>query len=522
MFQNFVDFVGVRLLRSGKAFSQYYVVPDKSFDLDALGLAAAENEGDEPPPPAAANDDRDEWEDLPEPAPTTPSPPDEGRPADHTYESDSPLSSLPSSPDTSRPPSPTRPAPASGLDHAISGCGRKRRRKEHGRKNRIKQRKTEPRTEPSYERQRRHAQIIVRSVPKHVEFNLRKAPATKTGFRARYEGETRRTFTRQELEEQGFVYFPWDGRETVPIVTPNIDGKETSNVVIACLAGRPSDGAKSGRTPLEADWTTATSSLADAIERQRSRTTFGKAARDHRRGMFGAQAQGISHGGGQLRPANLKHSKTMTKVLLFLVALPSMIRAAHFSSSVYGTWAPLIHALSGDTLDALLASDPDLKRNFEASVWACITINFGPRTVTFPHRDYANLAFGWCAITALGRFDPDKGGELILWDCKMIIRFPPGSTILIPSAILKHSNTRIALSERRYSVTQYTAGAIFRWVEHGFQLDKAYYASLSKAEAAKDAKTAAGRWRRGRAMFSKFDDLVEAAEAKLKGKSASK
>ncbi|TRM55257.1 hypothetical protein BD626DRAFT_419327, partial [Schizophyllum amplum] len=188
----------------------------------------------------------------------------------------------------------------------------------------------------------------------------------------------------------------------------------------------------------------------------------------------------------------------------------------------FATWAPLIHALYGDKLNALLASDTTLKRNFIDSVWACITINFGPRTVTFPHRDYANLPFGWCAITALGNFDPDKGGELILWDCKMIIRFPPGSTILIPSAILRHSNTRIALSERRYSVTQYTAGAIFRWVEHGFQLDEAYYASLSKAEAAKDTKTAAGRWRRGRAMFSKMSDLVEAAEATLARKQQSK
>lgn len=159
-----------------------------------------------------------------------------------------------------------------------------------------------------------------------------------------------------------------------------------------------------------------------------------------------------------------------------------------------------------------MASDPTLYPNFPHSVWACITINFGPQTVTFPHRDYGNLPFGWCAITALGNYNPDVGGHLVLWDCKMVIRFPPGTTILIPSAILRHSNTRIADHEERYSVTQYSAGALFRWVAHGFQLDEAYYASLSKKEAAEEKKTAAGRWKRGRAMFSKLKDLVEAAE----------
>jgi hypothetical protein len=68
--------------------------------------------------------------------------------------------------------------------------------------------------------------------------------------------------------------------------------------------------------------------------------------------------------------------------------------------------------------------------------------------VTFPHLDFANLAWGWCAITALGDFDPDKGGHLILWDLKLIIRFPPGSTILIPSTLIHHSNTSIHPHEK--------------------------------------------------------------------------
>lgn len=319
-------------------------------------------------------------------------------------------------------------------------------------------------------------------------------------------------------------------------VRPSNSGDMAREVVIGVLAGRPSDGPEGGgpRRPAPPPWDSVASTAAEALEEARTSATFSKAARSHRRGVFTAAAQGISHGGGQLQPANLKYKPAITNILLYLVGLQAMIRIANFASgkynvnyphgplltqhaAVFATWAPAIHTYYGATLLELLASDPTLQRNFAGSVWACITFNFGPRTVTFPHRDYANLPFGWCAITALGNFDPNKGGHLILWECKMIIRFPPGSTILIPSAILTHANTKIGRREQRYSVTQYTAGALFRWVEHGFQLDEKYYASLSPEEVAADRQTAAGRWRRGRAMFSSLDDLVAKAEGTLSG-----
>jgi hypothetical protein len=125
-------------------------------------------------------------------------------------------------------------------------------------------------------------------------------------------------------------------------------------------------------------------------------------------------------------------------------------------------------------LDALTNDNPALRRNFEQrfSAFAAATINFGPSTITLPHIDALNLAWGWCAITALGFFDPDLGGHLVLWDLRLIIHFPPGSTILIPSAILRHSNIGIGPNERRYSFTQYSAAGLFRWVDNGFRTDR--------------------------------------------------
>ena len=97
-------------------------------------------------------------------------------------------------------------------------------------------------------------------------------------------------------------------------------------------------------------------------------------------------------------------------------------------------------------------------RNFEGSVFACASMNFGPSVHFFKHRNSSNLAFGWCAITALGNFDPRKGRHLILWDLRLAIEFSPGSTILIPSATLTHSNTTVQSHEARLSFTQYSAG----------------------------------------------------------------
>ena len=110
------------------------------------------------------------------------------------------------------------------------------------------------------------------------------------------------------------------------------------------------------------------------------------------------------------------------------------------------------------------------------------TYNLGPRVVCFLHVDSANLPFDLCAITAIGNFDLSEGGHFVLWDCKLLIEFPPGSTILILSAVLAHSNTRVATHETRFSFTQYTAGGLFRWVDHAFQTLASYRASLTEEE----------------------------------------
>ena len=145
-------------------------------------------------------------------------------------------------------------------------------------------------------------------------------------------------------------------------------------------------------------------------------------------------------------------------------------------AGAFQLFAPKLYKFYDWILSSLCKKHPSVSRNFDNSVFASITINLGPRTVTLKHLDHLNIPFGWCVITALGNYDPKHGGHLVLWDLKMIIEFPPGSTILIPSAIISHSNIVVCPHESRYSITQYIAGGLYRWVACGFKLFKAFTA----------------------------------------------
>jgi hypothetical protein len=151
---------------------------------------------------------------------------------------------------------------------------------------------------------------------------------------------------------------------------------------------------------------------------------------------------------------------------------------------------------------------PHLIHNSSNSIFPAASFNCGPQTVSLDHTDYNNLSHGLCALTALGSYDHTLGGHLVLFNLKLIIQFPSGSTALIPSGCVDHGNTPIHEGEIRMSIAQYAAGGLFRWVAYGFKSAK----SLLKTKAGKRVKeqTDKGpgeRWREGLAMFSKLDEL---------------
>jgi hypothetical protein len=150
---------------------------------------------------------------------------------------------------------------------------------------------------------------------------------------------------------------------------------------------------------------------------------------------------------------------------------------------------------------------PALNWSFVGSVFAACTFNFDPRAVTCAYFDFGNLAWGWCAITSLGWFDADQGGHLILWDVKLIICFPPGSTILMPSAIIRHSNIPVQPHEKHFSFVQYTAGGLFQWIRNGYMTDEDFLKNSMMVEKVSREKAAETRWEEGVQMFSSIDNI---------------
>lgn len=126
---------------------------------------------------------------------------------------------------------------------------------------------------------------------------------------------------------------------------------------------------------------------------------------------------------------------------------------------------------------------------------------------TFKHRDILNLPFGWCAVTALGKFDPTLGGHLILWDLGIAVEFPAGSTILIPSATLTHSNLPVQQGEIRMSFTQYASGGLFRFVHNGFRTEKVFAAQDPQGFAEMN-ELKGNRWLESLNLFSTVDELL--------------
>ncbi|KIJ11060.1 hypothetical protein PAXINDRAFT_85089, partial [Paxillus involutus ATCC 200175] len=82
------------------------------------------------------------------------------------------------------------------------------------------------------------------------------------------------------------------------------------------------------------------------------------------------------------------------------------------------------------------------------------SFNCGGRAFTVCHTNSPNLSYGLCAVWAGDSYDPKKGGHLILFKLGLVVEFPPGATIFIPSSIVSHGNIPIQEGETWVSFTQ--------------------------------------------------------------------
>ena len=69
----------------------------------------------------------------------------------------------------------------------------------------------------------------------------------------------------------------------------------------------------------------------------------------------------------------------------------------------------------------------------------------------------------------MGDYDPQLGKHLVLWDLQLMIEFPPGAVILLPSTILRHLNIAMCMS-----FTQFSPGGLWHWIECGYQTQEEF------------------------------------------------
>ncbi|EKM54027.1 uncharacterized protein PHACADRAFT_98316, partial [Phanerochaete carnosa HHB-10118-sp] len=173
---------------------------------------------------------------------------------------------------------------------------------------------------------------------------------------------------------------------------------------------------------------------------------------------------------------------------------------------VFAWYFPKLYREYVNNMRTLEKEHPYLHRNHPESVFAAASVNFGS-AAALEHADFGNMANGICPVWCGGSFDPTKGGHIILRQFKLIIECPPGSIVLVPSAALRDGNTAIASGESRVSLTQYSAGRLFRWVRYGYQT---WDSLRKKGKARADAEVSRNtRWKKEIEAFSTIDGLHE-------------
>ncbi|TFY77044.1 hypothetical protein EWM64_g6968 [Hericium alpestre] len=313
-------------------------------------------------------------------------------------------------------------------------------------------------------------------------------------------------FSLQDLKKIRLKIVPWDGK--IPMSALDIIETEMGYFV-----GQP-------QAP---DWKQVILDAAEALEQVRVDSGFRPGqGKEGERGHFVAFSAGVTHSpqsniqaSAELREENMLTTRPQgpryrenkpkeQEIIDRLLATPSIQRIATFGSRSLAYCAPKVYQHYAENLQPIY-DDYGLKLLFQDSIFPSANFNLGPETACRIHVDCQNCPYGFCTITALGNYDPKKGGHLILWDFGFTIEFPPSSTILIPSACVRHGNVAIQPGEQRYSFTQYCPGPLIQWHRCGNR----NVGELTAEEIIEIDGPKGARREKCRGLFSKYNELAE-------------
>ncbi|KAG6819852.1 hypothetical protein H0H93_007996 [Arthromyces matolae] len=324
----------------------------------------------------------------------------------------------------------------------------------------------------------------------NTQLNVEALPADSSGYigKSKRPGKGVYFNSLQALLDDGYQLIEWNGYDAKPLRCK--EGR-----IFAVLVGQPKN----------TSYAESQQRAFEAIMKEGKHSGFTDEESIHCRGNFPAVNVGSTLGFGALYPTNLSggaHAQMIERLL----KNPDVMRMANFADGALNLFAPRLYKHISDHLTPLFQRLSYLRKLFQKSIFPCAAFNFGGRVVTKSHRDCMNAAIGWCAIHALGSFDPKKGGHLVLPDLKLVIEFPPGALILIPSATLVHGNLPIGEGEQRVSFTLYCGGGLLRYVTNGFRTESQLRKEDPK-EYARICALKATHWKEDLKLYSTVEEL---------------
>ncbi|KAJ7804828.1 hypothetical protein B0H14DRAFT_2611985 [Mycena olivaceomarginata] len=135
-------------------------------------------------------------------------------------------------------------------------------------------------------------------------------------------------------------------------------------------------------------------------------------------------------------------NKSYTALTNWLLANPDIAHITSFASFYFKLWAPQLYDYYFNYNKRLSNCFPELKCPFPKLVFSCAAFNFGSNvwTVQAPQHDL-----------------------------KLVVEFPPGTLILLPSATIAHSNIPVDTGIECILFTQFMAGGLFCYMDNGFR-----------------------------------------------------
>ncbi|KAJ7774333.1 hypothetical protein DFH07DRAFT_952577 [Mycena maculata] len=314
------------------------------------------------------------------------------------------------------------------------------------------------------------AAVVQLAAPVPTDLDASGLPVTFGAYSGKAEGKVEKKGSKvrhsvADLLGLGFHLVKWDGIHPCPLLDKN--GR-----IIAVLAGCPNQD----------DYLQSAISAFHAICDAGTAAKLPAAMHNHRRGLFAAVNVGLFYGKGQRIPCwlNNKEHNALTASPFFSAGI-----FIHAFTVVFALWAPRLYNYYMDH-DTRLQLHSSLRHLFVGSIFSCATFNFD--------------------TNALGEFDAMEGGHLALWDLKLLVEFPHGALILIPSVTITHSNVPVQTGDERLSFTQFTPGGIFRYVDNGCQtVEELAEKDPNKYDQVMALKAA--HWETGLSLMSTLDEL---------------